>query len=267
MKVKSTTNLLRRFFLFAIIMMIGVVLHAQVEYVDSTAATIDSVTENTVNEVAWEDSSIDRTDYFMDKTGNDFFKNYKRRNTAGQSIREMKSKSPFWYADYVFKKNTVRPDERVPVTEHPLFQTFLWVLIVGGFAAFVILYLANSNAGIFRKSRQLGSEEMNEETDDIFAINFQREIDKAINASDYRYAIRMMFLRVLKSMSEKNVIEYKQDRTNLDYLMQLSATRYYPEFFKLTRTYEYSWYGHFEVDRDNFSQLRKEFENFDRKLT
>ena len=61
-----------------------------------------------------------------------------------------------------------------------------------------------------------------------------------------------MYLRLLKKMSEQKIIQYTQDRTNFDYLLQLHSTQYYNEFFRLTRNYEFTWYGQFEVDETVF---------------
>jgi len=88
-----------------------------------------------------------------------------------------------------------------------------------------------------------------------------------VNAGDYRLAIRLMFLRLLKQLSQKKIIEYKQERTNFDYLSQLHATGFYNDFFRLTRNYEYTWYGKFEVSGETFGIIKSEFENFDRKLS
>jgi hypothetical protein len=71
-----------------------------------------------------------------------------------------------------------------------------------------------------------------------------------------------MFLQLLKNLSEKNIIQYKHDRTNFDYLSQLYATRYYEDFFRITRHYEYSWYGQFEVSPKTYQVIKKEFEDF-----
>ena len=110
------------------------------------------------------------------------------------------------------------------------------------------------------------SEEAIAETDNIFEINYQREIDKAVSNGNYRFAVRLMFLRLLKNLSDKKVIHYKQDSTNFDYLLQLHPTKYYHDFFRLTRNYEYSWYGQFDIDPEKFSLIRKDFENFDHNL-
>jgi hypothetical protein len=111
-------------------------------------------------------------------------------------------------------------------------------------------------------------ENPDEETmpEDIFAINYQREIDKAVGEGNYRLAVRLHFLQLLKNLSDRNIIRYQQDKTNLDYLFQLQSTRHYNDFFRITRNYEYSWYGQFEVSADAYRHIRKEVEQFERGL-
>jgi hypothetical protein len=189
-------------------------------------------------------------------------------------IQKLQADDDFWYINYVFnkqkreKKQYEYEERNVPLAETSLFQTILWLVIIGGFIAFVIIYLANSNTGLFRKKNTIirSDEEMEAETDNIFEINYQREIDRAVSNGNYRFAVRLMFLRVLKNLSDKNIIQYTPDRTNFDYLLQLHDTYHYNDFFKLTRNYEYSWYGQFDIDTENFSWIRRDFENFDHKL-
>ncbi|HET6994629.1 MAG TPA: hypothetical protein VFI06_06590, partial [Chitinophagaceae bacterium] len=148
------------------------------------------------------------------------------------------------------------------------FQALLWILIIAGFALFVGVYLSNSNIGLFRRSGKAiaPGEEEQQETDNIFEINYQRDIDKAIGAGNYRLAVRLMFLRVLKNLSDKNIIQYRQDRTNFDYLMQLDTTKYYQDFFRITREYEYCWYGRFDIEPEKFTVIKNDFENFGNNL-
>jgi hypothetical protein len=67
-------------------------------------------------------------------------------------------------------------------------------------------------------------------------------------------------------MSEKNIIQYKQDKTNFDYLLQLHPTKHYNSFFRITRNYEYSWYGKFDVSEQAYRVISSEFDQFDREL-
>jgi hypothetical protein len=196
------------------------------------------------------------------KAGDAF--NYGNKKKGAEAIEPIAGKQG--------NKTTTReidpPEQRKTISQAGWFQTLLWILIIGGFAAFLIIWLAGSNIGIFGKKRRSIADETNEEeiTEDIFAINYQKEIDKAAASGNYRFAIRLMFLRLLKNMSERNVIRYKHDSTNMDYLLQLSNSSYYNDFFRLTRNYEYSWYGQFQVREEAYKVIRNDFDNLDRKL-
>ena len=206
----------------------------------------------------------DKAEYFLRKefTGG-FSDSISIRRLPDSVVKNLREDDAFWYANEVFKRNQAK--QRTSITSHPLFQTLLWVVIIAGFVTFLILYLANSNVGLFRSSTTVATDDDSVDTNDIFSINYQREIEKAEAVSDYRLAIRLMFLRQLKNLSDHRIIQYKQDSTNLDYLLQMQSTGLYPDFFRLTRNYEYSWYGQFDVDKEKFAVIKKEFENFDRK--
>ena len=189
------------------------------------------------------------------------------RQVPGSIIDSLKNDDAFWYANHVFEKKKAK-EKNISADKPPLQwmnMTTLLVIVVL-FLGVLAWYLFQNN--IVGKSQSVIAEKLNEEIspENIFEINYQKEIEKAVSAGDYRLAIRLMFLRLLKHLSQKRVIEYKQERTNFDYLSQLHATRYYNDFFRLTRNYEYTWYGKFDVNRETFGIIKNEFEDFDRKL-
>lgn len=262
----------------------SLLLRAQYQEIDSTrllSRDLDRITDTLIEpptaaeeiteEEEYEDEPAEsNTIYFLQKKfqanggGPD---SLQLRKLPDSLIKKFQKDDAFWYVNYVFEEEK-KIKEKKPLTETPLFQTILWLIIIGGFVTFVIMYLANNNVSLFRKANKVigADRESDIETENIFEINYQNEIDKAVNNSNYRLAVRLMFLRALKNLSDKKVIEYKQDRTNFDYLLQLHSTKYYDDFFKLTRSYEYSWYGQFDIDSGKFPLIKNDFENFDRNL-
>jgi len=190
------------------------------------------------------------------------------RQVPGSIIDSLKRDDAFWYADHVFAKKEVKEKDfkRRNLPLQWMNMTTLLVIVVL-FLGILAWYLLQNN--IVGRNSSVIAEKANEETigENIFDINYQKEIEKAINGGDYRLAVRLMFLRLLKQLSQKRIIEYKQERTNFDYLSQLYSTGYYNDFFRLTRNYEYTWYGKFDVSRETFGIIKNEFENFDRKLS
>ncbi len=243
-------------------------------YVDSTLNFDDEIIEqNSDDESATEPEST-----YFNKLNAFQPDSFGSRDLPDSIMQKFRNEDAFWYANKIFKnkKQVVTEggesgrgeartyQQKEPITNESWFQTLLWIIIIGGFTTFVVLYLSNSNIRIFRKTNgRIDNIDESVETDDIFAIQYQREIDKATAAGNYRLAVRLMFLRLLKHLADKNIIQYKPDRTDFDYLIQLRSTKYYPEFFRLVRTYEYSWYGKFDVSPETFAQIKTNFENFD----
>lgn len=194
-----------------------------------------------------------------------------RRNLSDSSLKRYTDDQAFWYANFPFEKKRKEIEERDskrPFFRSSLFQTLLWIVIIGGFATFIIIYLANSNVGIFRRKDSFirRDEELEVETSNIFEINYAKEIEKAVSKGNFRFAIRLQFLQTLKLMSTKNIIQYKPDRTDFDYLLQTYSTKYYSDFFRLTRTYEYAWYGQFDVDAEKYRLINQDFQKFGNTL-
>ena len=197
-----------------------------------------------------------------------------RRNIPVEKVKALKKEDAFWYADKesAEKEKSSEPEKMkkpyIPLGQRTWFQTVLWMVIIGGFAVLLIWFLAGSQAGLFRNSRKIRVVPQNEDTitEDIFAIQYDTEIDRAARLGNYRLAIRLMYLRLLKEMTLKNIIVYKKDKTNSEYLFQLRPTSYYHDFFKLTRMYEYTWYGLFDIPGDGFQAIKKDFEQMQKKV-
>jgi hypothetical protein len=186
-------------------------------------------------------------------------------NERRVDTRLFNSDEEFWYANTSFeKKAQAKSNKRFQNTT--FYQTLLWMLAVGGFIAFLIIYLSNSNISLFRRSNTMAAHDSDVDTDDIFAINYSSEIEKAVAAGNYRLAIRLHFLKLLRGMSERNIIQYTHDRTNFDYLLQVHHAPWYQQFFRITRNYEYVWYGQFDIDREKFDSINKDFDSLERQL-
>jgi len=196
------------------------------------------------------------------------------RHIPPEQVSKLKKDKAFWYADKEAEKEKVKDPQKgntpvyTPLGQRTWVQTLLWVLIVAAFAAALIWYLASNQVNLFRRRREIPQEMLEDEEmpEDIFAINYQREIDKAAAQGNFRLAVRLLYLKLLKLLADRQYIRYKHDLTNFDYLMQLQPSKYYQHFFRLTRHYEYSWYGHFDVDESQYRQIRTDFDKMDREV-
>ena len=87
---------------------------------------------------------------------------------------------------------------------------------------------------------------------DIHNIDYEQQIREAISNKDFRLAVRLWFLRTLKSFSDKELVQWKIDKTNSDYYYELSGSKYQKDFGDVSKSYDYIWYGEFPVDEISY---------------
>jgi len=191
------------------------------------------------------------------------------RKIPDTTLLNLQNQKDYWYANQVMsKKKKINKQEEEPVLVRPWLNSLLWIIIIGGFVAVLIWYLASSNISLFRKKSALISLEEDEVlNEDIFEIKYEKEIQAAIASQNYRLAIRLMYLRTLKELSDRHIIHFAQEKTNSDYLYQMANTSYYKNFFQLTREFEYTWYGKFQLSPEAFSSVEKDFNDFKQQLS
>jgi hypothetical protein len=143
----------------------------------------------------------------------------------------------------------------------------MWGIIIAVFLSAVVYFLFANKISIFSRS---GSRNTNtaveDEGVDLFNIPYQDLLQKAYAEKNYRLAVRILYLQTLKLLSEKNIISFQADYTNMDYLQQLSPTMFYKDFFAITRHYEYVWYGGFAVSEPAFTIIRNDFNTIQDKI-
>lgn len=105
-----------------------------------------------------------------------------------------------------------------------------------------------------------------ESLENIHEINFDAELEKAIALHNYRLAVRLLYLKCLKQLSDDDLIRWQIDKTNSVYVYELNDPSVRQAFLSLTRQFEYVWYGGFTVDGDAFKNINQLFQNFKKQL-
>ena len=191
----------------------------------------------------------------------------KERKINEQTIGSIKSEDEYWYADLAPEKEKPKAPKKTNIN-FDFVEVLFWFLVIGGAIALLVWFLNNNQISLFRKSRIENPADVVEEFDneDIFSIKYEQEIQKAISAGNYRMAVRLLYLQTLKEMTERNIIRYGHEKTNSDYLFQLYKSRYYDRFFRLTRHFDYTWYGGFDLNESSFRIVQNESHHFKQQL-
>ena len=148
-------------------------------------------------------------------------------------------------------------------------KTTAWTLLVlfvaGMVALFVFKFMGMNKNGIFGRRSGKGLQ-YSIGSDDINAIDFEEAITAAEANGNYRLSVRLLYLQVLKIISDRGFIDWQINKTNTDYVEEVSNKPWLSAFKELTNTFEYTWYGETFIDRENYLVLQQKFQTFNRNL-
>ena len=91
-------------------------------------------------------------------------------------------------------------------------------------------------------------------------------IQQAIVQKDFSVATRLYYLLTIKTLSDKNLIQWKKDKTNRNYLNELKGFDIKNQFSQLTNIFERVWYGEVAVNEAIFGEIEGQFKGFNNNI-
>ena len=109
---------------------------------------------------------------------------------------------------------------------------------------------------------KLESDDLTKPVEDIQTLDIRQLLEQAKRDRNYKLAVRLYYLELLKKLNEEGAIIWKKDKTNREYLAELfSRNFFFDDIRRLTLSYEAVWYGDHYLGADSFSILSTRFEN------
>lgn len=139
-----------------------------------------------------------------------------------------------------------------------------YILLTLGFVVLFLLMLRLMNVpfmGAFSFFRSGKSTEFNMVHE---ANELQREeLDKMFGLyrenGAFREAVRILYLMFLQKLSVRGIIKLRYYKTNREYASEIEDVALQQLFRRLSRMYEFVWYGHFEPDITHFNSIETAF--------
>ncbi len=244
---------------------------------DSTVILDEKVEAPVEETVVTEETKVQDT-LFIDTTVY-----YNRLEISPDSIAAWKNDKAFAYAknlDSLLKarqqkdakkekeKENESPDQSwlARLFSSGIFQVIMWVFAI----AFVLFILYNLflTEGAFRKKTKSAKVVMPEVEEEV--INSESDFDvmirQAVTSGNYRLAVRYQYLQTLHKLADKQLIALAGDKTNYQYVREISNQNYKNDFAALTLNYEYVWYGEFAIEEGIYRRMETGFSQFNNKL-
>jgi len=149
--------------------------------------------------------------------------------------------------------------------DNPLLKIFLW-LLAAGLIGFILFKLFSTGGFFQRKTKEQRPVEADEEELNLGIDTYADLIKKALAEKNYTLAIRYWYLQTLQKLDEKGALHCSPEKTNYQYARELSGKPYTNEFSSLTLSYDYVWYGKFNISYETYENIEKEFKSFQQRI-
>jgi hypothetical protein len=197
------------------------------------------------------------------------------RTYQAQPFSEKKFDNDIWQkiiGDTDYKETKQKESKSISMPQVPWAGPVLRIISYLAIISVVILLLYNiiKNTSLdFRvKNNVLVRPNIEKAVEDIEEIEIDSLLERARREGNFKLAVRLYYLGILKKLNTAKLIVWKKDKTNRDYLFELfSGNHYFAEVSGLTASYEAVWYGEHALTSESFQALSNHFEDVSRKIS
>jgi hypothetical protein len=184
---------------------------------------------------------------------------YAYDRAAGSEAPNLWERFRAWLIEKIFRP--LLRDERLDYWRWGIYG--ICALIIG----WAVLRMTGTGVrGLFFGKGKSNSFSYEESEANIHVIDFDKMIADAVDQGHYRRAVRLFYLKTLKQLSDRGLIDWRPDKTNHDYLREWKRRDIEPGFRQVTVLFEYICYGDFSIDLDRFQQAQKAFQDFEAQI-
>jgi hypothetical protein len=120
----------------------------------------------------------------------------------------------------------------------------------------VLFFLYKKRPELFMRSRKTATLPYDTEEENIYEIDFAREIASALDSGNYRLAIRMIYLHTLRILSDSKLIDWQIHKTPTEYLYEIGNKEMKQPFRELTIHFLQVRYGNYTASPARFEAMR-----------
>ncbi len=119
----------------------------------------------------------------------------------------------------------------------------------------VSLFRSPSNQSLPEIKPRMGSGYEN-----IEKANLDGDLQYALKSGEYKEAVRLRYLMLLRLLNKHKFVAWKKDKTNGHYLREMYGKREFDLFRKLTLQFERIWYGEIAITEREYTGIIPIFE-------
>lgn len=204
--------------------------------------------------------------YAQDNGGETFFERSSwEETTEGISFDET----------YEEKKKEERKEEQTPVTprnlkvpEYSGFSKLILIIIIAGAIGVLLFFILKNTAKFFDEKvpRKEFTAMVDNLEENIHKADFNSLLDEALAQKDYKRAVRIYFLNIIKLLSDKGLIAWKKNKTNGRYMLEMQKHKAGKDFSMVSLIYEQVWFGTIAINEEKYQKINTLYSKFITKV-
>lgn len=142
------------------------------------------------------------------------------------------------------------------------FWTVVIILSILIIVFFTYRYMGKTS-GIWSKSDKNNINLESIEEENIHEINFEEKIAQALSDNNYRLAVRLRYLYILKILDDRESIKWQSGKTNHDYILEVRSNMNedgYALFRQISIAFDFAWYGEHDATLDDYNSVKTLFD-------
>jgi len=140
------------------------------------------------------------------------------------------------------------------------------IIIIVVIICLIILKLLGVDYRTVLGRKKIDTPEIDIYTENVHEMDFDTLISSALKNKDYRLAVRFLYLKNLKALSDKDIILWKANKTNYSYQHEINNSALRSKFLESTLIFDYIWYGEFNVDEEQYMEVSARMKKFNQMI-
>lgn len=202
------------------------------------------------------DTSQTQVKYFKDGikeryNGSDF--NYNINDTGGINLLQRVLQKFFNWLQDIFGVD-------IDFIDYKTLEYIIYGLLGVGALYLIVKFLMQAPLNSVFKTEVKDIDTFKYVEENIKDVNFDTLIANALKENNYRLATRYLYLKSLKLLTNKNIIDWHYDKTNSDYINEIKDEDTKSIFKRISYLYDYVWYGEFPIDEYLYKKNQLDFD-------
>lgn len=139
------------------------------------------------------------------------------------------------------------------------FYALLGLLFIAIVYIAVRLIMNHKGRWFFEKESQTVTIDLKNVETHIHEADFETLLHDTEQRGDTRQSIRLYYLWLLKNLTDKQIIDWHPEKTNADYMREISDEALGKQFRYLSYLFNHIWYGEFTIDDKEYQHARTAF--------